>query len=206
MSEIKDKNCVEISDDDIIEAFKDIKIYIDITPEDFKEIYRHALNHAVERLNNAAIGDVMTKDVIAVLEDADIRSATDFLTERKLSGAPVIDANNIVKGFVSDADILTTAGMAKDHTFRDIIRHLTGEPIPRHLKMNGAKTIKDIMTSPAIAATPEMDVKKAAEILMKKGIKKMPVVDKEGRLVGIVSVSDIIKNMGKRGKTWELNA
>ena len=47
----KDKiNVVGISDEDIRDAFKELKTYIDISPEDFKEIYMHALKHAVKRL------------------------------------------------------------------------------------------------------------------------------------------------------------
>lgn len=50
------KNCVDISDEDIKEAFRDIKNYVDITLEDFKEIYRLALKHATEKIQRESCG------------------------------------------------------------------------------------------------------------------------------------------------------
>ena len=61
---------VDISDDDIYEAMKDISGYLDITPGDFKEVYLKAYRHAVLRLTRSVrVTEVMTKDVAAVSGD-----------------------------------------------------------------------------------------------------------------------------------------
>ncbi|RZD16008.1 MAG: hypothetical protein EVJ46_07375 [Candidatus Acididesulfobacter guangdongensis] len=65
----ENNNMPEISDEDIKAAFKEVNTYVDISIEDFKEIYLHALRHAKNRLLNISIDSVMTKDIISVTED-----------------------------------------------------------------------------------------------------------------------------------------
>ncbi|MHB8231635.1 MAG: CBS domain-containing protein [bacterium] len=195
--EEKNKNCVEITDEDVREAFEKHKTYIDISLDDFMKIYRDAFKLAIDRVHSVTVGEVMSKKFTSVSEDSDIHSAMDLLAENGLTCAPVVNDKNLVTGFVSDSDILTSAGVVKKHTFRDVVRHLIGEPTPHIHRTIDAKDIKGIMTSPAIAVTGDTCIKKAAEIFNEKRIKRMPVIDKDGKLVGIISMTDIIKYLGK---------
>jgi CBS-domain-containing membrane protein len=194
---VKNTNCVEITDEDVMEAFEEHKTFIDISIGDFMKIYRHAHNLAVERVYSVTVGEVMPEKFISVSEDSDIHSAMNLLADNGLTCAAVVNNENFVTGFVSDADILTSAGVVKKHTFRDIVRHLIGEPTPREHRTIDSNNIKDIMASPAITVTAGMSIKKAAEILNEKRIKRMPVIGEDGKLAGIISMTDIIKYLGK---------
>jgi CBS domain-containing protein len=137
----------------------------------------------------------MTKKVIALKSDSDIHEAAALLSEHRISGLPVVDGRNRVIGIVSEADILSMAGLEKGHVFKDILRHILGEPLPKR-KHQGR--IGEIMSSPAITTTLEADIREVAEILESKRIKRLPVVDNENRLLGIISRADIVRAMSKK--------
>ncbi len=186
----------EISDEDLRAALREMKTYVDITEEDLRNIYEIALRHARERLaSKVAVSDIMTKDVLAVRKDIDLHEAARILSERRISGMPVVDKENKVIGVISEADILSLAGMKREHTFRDILRHMLGEPLPSHKK--GDK-VGDVMSAPPITTGPERDIREVAAILDERRIKRLPVVDRAGMLVGIVSRADIVRAMGKK--------
>ncbi len=189
------KEC-EISDDDLRAALKEMGTYVDVTEEDLKKIYSIALKHAGERLaSKIAVEDVMTKRVITARADSDIHEVSALLSKNRISGLPVVDEENHVIGIVSEADILLMAGMEKGHTFKDILKHILGESLPKH--KHGDRT-EDIMSSPAITTRPEADIRGVAGILESKRIKRLPVVDSENRLLGIISRADIVRAMSKK--------
>jgi CBS-domain-containing membrane protein len=185
-----------ISDEDLSEALKEMGAYVDVTEDDLKKIYNIALNHAREKLaQKIAVGDIMTKRVVAAKRNSDIREVSALLSENKISGLPVVDDENHVLGVISEADILAVAGMERDHTFRDILRHLLGEPLPKRKR---GETAGDAMSSPAVTTAPEADIREVARILEERRIKRLPVVDRENRLLGIISRGDIVRVMGEK--------
>ncbi len=187
--------CCKISDKDLRAALEEMKTYIDITEEDLKKIYEIALRHAQQRLAaKISVGEAMTKSVIAVKKEDYFHEAARLLSEHNISGMPVVDKENIVIGVVSEADILFTAGIKRGHSFKDILRHVFGEPLPERREGN---KIKDIMSSPAIVIKADADIKEAARILDGKRIKRLPVVDEEHKLIGIISRADIVRTIGK---------
>lgn len=188
------KNC-EISDEDLRAALREIKTYVDITEEDLRKIYEIALRYARERIAvKVVVSDVMTTNVKAVSKYSEINEATRLLSENNISGLPVVDNENFVMGVVSEADILSVAGMREGHTFKDILRHILGEPLPERKSGN---TVDDIMSSPAITTKPDADIKEVARILDERKIKRLPVVDNRNRLIGIISRGDIVRAMRK---------
>jgi len=190
-----DKNeCPSLSEEDLRAALKDLKTYVDITEEDLKKIYEIALRHAQERLaSQVPVKEVMTTTVVTIKRDADIHEAARLLSEKRISGMPVVDDNNRVIGVVSEADILTLAGMKKEHTFRDVLRNVLGEPVPAR---TGGSRVQDVMSFPALTISADDDIKKAAIILDERRIKRLPVVDGEGKLIGIISRADIVRSIG----------
>src|SRR5512134_1059034 len=115
---------IEISDEDLRAALREMKTYVDITEEDLRKIYILALRHARERLAfNLHVKDVMTEKVITVRKDAELDEVARLLSDNRVSGLPVVDDNGSVVGVVSEADVLSLTGMKKGHTLRDVIRH-----------------------------------------------------------------------------------
>jgi CBS domain-containing membrane protein len=187
--------CYQISDEDLRAALKEMKTYMDITEDDLKKIYGIALRHAEQRLSRRiVVRDVMTGNVIKVREDADLNEVTALLSENRISGLPVVDGQDRVIGMITEADVLAMAGMKKGHAFKDVIRHLLGEPLAGPKR---SKRLGDVMTSPAITTGPEADIREIALILDEKRIKRLPVVDEQDRLIGVISRADIVRAIGK---------
>ncbi|OGW58439.1 MAG: hypothetical protein A2Z09_06135 [Nitrospirae bacterium RBG_16_43_8] len=191
-----DSNQNDISGEDLRAALREVKTYIDITEEDLRKIYEIALRHAKERLAlKIPVKDVMTRPVIAIKEDSDINEAARVFSEGNVSGLPVVDNENSVIGVITEADILSAAGMGKGYTFKDLLRHILGEPTRK--KKKGDK-VKEIMTTPAITTKPDADIREVAGILDEKKIKRLPVIDDENRLIGIISRADIVRAFNKK--------
>lgn len=185
------------SPEDLRAALKEIGVYVDVTEEDLLKIYDLALRHAEGRLRGARrVSEVMTKEVVCAAESATLASIAALLSAHNISGLPVVDENRRVVGVVSEADVLSAVGLSGGRSFRGILRHLTGEPLPR--KKTG-DTASDIMTSPAITIGPDEDIKTAAGRLDERRIKRLPVVDAGGILVGIVSRADLVRAMKETG-------
>jgi len=183
----------EISEDDLRAALREIKTYVDVTEEDLKKIYAIALRNAQERIaRSIPVNNVMTRDVVSIHTHSDIHEAAMLLSEHRVSGLPVVNEGGVVVGVVTEADILSMTGIREGHTFKDILRHLLGEPLPQRRK--GSK-VGEIMSSPAITTGPDADIRDVARILDDRRIKRLPVVDEKNRLVGIISRADIVRAM-----------
>jgi CBS-domain-containing membrane protein len=187
------KRDFDISEEDLRAALREIKTYVDITEADLKKIYTIALRHAQERISRSIpVNHVMTKDTIAIRTHADIHEAARLLSEHRISGLPVVDEEGVVVGVVTEADILSMTGMKEGHAFKDILRHLLGEPLPERKR---GSNVGEIMSSPAITTNPDADIRDVARILDEKRIKRLPVVDERNRLVGVISRADIVRAM-----------
>lgn len=188
-------SCVEVTQEDLLEALKDVGTYVDISVGDLKLLCESAEKHARTRIAaQVPVGEVMTKKVVSVREDADLHEAAKLLSDNRISGMPVVDERMVVKGVISEADVLAMSGVKRGHTVKEVIGHLFGEPLPGR---KGEK-VADFMSAPAVTIEARADLREAATILDKKRIKRLPVVDGEGRLVGIVSRGDIVKAMAER--------
>jgi CBS domain-containing membrane protein len=188
-------NC-QISDEDLRAALKEMKTYMDITEDDLKRIYAIALRHAEQRVaQRILVRDVMTRNVIKIREDADINEVTTLLSENRISGLPVVDGGDHVVGMITEADVLAMAGMKSGHAFKDVIRHLLGEPLSGPKQ---SKRLRDVMTSPATTIGPGADIREVALTLDEKRIKRLPVVDEQHRLIGVISRADIVRAIGAK--------
>lgn len=194
--EKKKDSCDIISESDLRDALKDLGTYMDVTEKDLRTIYGLALRHARERLaTSLPVSELMTKDVITVKKDTDLQEAARRLSGLRISGMPVVEEDGRVIGVISEADILSLAGMKREHTFRDLLRHILGEPRPER-KAGGQ--VGDVMSAPAITTLPDSDIRDVAAILDERRIKRLPVVDAEGKLVGIISRADIVRAVGRK--------
>lgn len=187
--------CVEISEEDLSEALRDLGTYVDISIEDLKALCELAVRHARVRLaTRVPVSDVMTTEVVSVKEDGDLDEVSRLLSEKGISGIPVVDDRLVVKGVITDADVLSMSGVKRGHTIRELIGHLLGEPLPGQ---KGSK-VKDFMSAPPITVRESADLREAAAILDRRRIKRLPVVDEKGHLVGIISRADIVRAMARQ--------
>ena len=139
---------------------------------------------------NAIVRDVMTPTVITVGEDTPFEAIAAALREHRVSAFPVLDQASQVIGVVSESDLL--AKLALGNGDDGMPGMITG--IIRHQQLQKARavTAAELMTSPAYTVRPEDPVEQAARIMYLRNVKRLPVVDGEGRLAGIVSRADVL--------------
>ena len=185
---------MDISDNDILKAMKNISGYLDITPGDFKEIYRFAYRHAVERLRHSVRAkDVMTKDVVFVRKDTSLEEVADLLNLHLISGVPVIDDDKRVVGVISEKDFLFQMGAQEKGTFMGIVAHCLKSKGCVAITMRKQKA-EDIMTSPAITVDENTPIFEIANTFTEKNINRAPVVEQNNKLAGIVTRTDIVRS------------
>jgi len=135
------------------------------------------------------VDDVMTKAVVSVEETATYRSVVDELIGRRFSAVPVVDAFGRVSGVVSEADLLRKIEYAGDEAPRLFEgRRRRGE---RGKAL--ARTAADLMSEPAVTVLTGTAIASAARRMDREQVKRLPVVDDLGRLVGIVTRGDLLK-------------
>lgn len=184
---------VDISDDDIFEAMREISGYIDITPGDFREVYLKAYEHALRRLmRSVKVRDVMTADVASVLRSTSIREVAELMAGRRVSGMPVLDLDGSVVGVISERDFLRTMGSGRPQTFMDVVSECLrgGKCLAAPMRPQAAE---DIMSSPAITVTPDTALMEVANMMANRHINRVPVVDLAGKLIGIASRADVVR-------------
>jgi CBS domain-containing protein len=139
---------------------------------------------------NAKVKDVMTGEVVAVRKDASFKEMAARLRQYRVSAFPVIDENRRVIGVVSEADLLAKEALAGDHA--GIPAAVTGILHHKDYKKSEGLTAGDLMTHPAVTVRPEDSVEHAARLMYTLQVKRLPVVDAGGYLVGIVSRADLL--------------
>ncbi|MEW6116407.1 MAG: CBS domain-containing protein [Nitrospirota bacterium] len=149
----------------------------------------------LDQSTDILVKDVMTANVVCVRKYDAISQVIQTLSELNIGGLPVVDNENRVVGIISEADILSAMGIEKEPTFRNILKHMFGEKLPER-KLGDI--VGDIMTSPAVTVRADADLSVAAQAMHEKRIRRLPVVDAENRLVGIVSRRDIIRAISRK--------
>lgn len=136
------------------------------------------------------VNDVMTRTVVALHGGAEFKDIVRTMRHWRVSALPVLDSDNRVIGVVSEADLL-----AKEE-YR--VRDQDPEPWsasqrPSDLAKADAVTAEKLMTSPAVTVSGDITLVRAARTMAHAKVKRLPVVDDEGVLKGIVSRSDLLK-------------
>lgn len=134
-----------------------------------------------------SVRDVMTKTVVVVGESVSFKEIVELMDEFRVSALPVVDANGRVLGVVSEADLLLKKERPGGREF------FAGRR--RRLERDKADGLvaSQIMSKPALTVCPEASLAEAARLMHREGIKRLPVVDTEERLVGIVSRADLLR-------------
>lgn len=151
---------------------------------------------AFGKANRMQASDVMTADVITVRSDIPVAEVARILLERRISAVPVTDDSGQVMGIVSEGDLMRRPES-------DTIAHrswwlglLTApkDEARRYLKTYG-RHARDVMSREVITVHGDAPLDEIATILEEHHIKRVPVLDRSGRLVGIVSRADLLRGL-----------
>lgn len=119
---------------------------------------------------------LMRGPVVTVGAADPVGGAWRVLRDENIRQAPVVDAAGTPIGIVTERDLLTAVDVDGDR----VIEVLT-------------RIVRDVMTTPVVAATPDTDIRHIAAVMLEHGVDAVPILNEGGRLVGIVSRSDILR-------------
>jgi CBS domain-containing protein len=147
-----------------------------------------------EGLPDVRISEVMRSEVATVHPDDPVTQVVELLLDKDFTAVPVVDDQGKVVGMVSDSDLLTRGGMnvtisLKKATDLDYVRELHQSlGSPNH-------KVSEVMTRDVVTVTPDVILGRAARLMVEKHVKRLPVVDSDGKLVGILGRLDVLNTI-----------
>lgn len=180
---------VDISDEDIYDAMSHVSGYIDITTEDFHEIYHLAFRHAIERLvGRSRVADMMTREVVSVPPEAMLDEVARTMAARGVKGVPVVDEADHVLGLLSQTDFLRQLGTPRVMEF--LVRFVErADELGHRLHETRADAV---MTRPAVTLREDASFPAIIQVFKQHPVSRVPVVDASGRLVGMLTRKDFM--------------
>ena len=134
---------------------------------------------------NTTVKDVMTTQVVAVRSGATFKEMAAALRKYRVSAFPVIDEQEKVIGIVSEADLLAKEALTDPGVLAELLQR-------KDVRKAEGQTAGDLMTHRVVTVRPEDSVEHAAQLMHFLHVKRLPVVDGDGNLVGLVSRTDVL--------------
>jgi CBS domain-containing protein len=147
-----------------------------------------------EGLPDLKVSEVMRREVATVHADSPITQVIELLLDKDFTAVPVVDDQGKVVGMVSDNDLLLRGGMnvtisLKKATDLDYVREL-------HESLeNPNRKVSEVMTREVVTTAPDTILARAARVMVDKHLKRLPVVDGDGKLVGILGRLDVLNTI-----------
>ncbi len=128
------------------------------------------MSEYISELLKLRVKDIMSKDIIAVKEDATVFEAAKLMKDNKI-GCVLVAKEGKVVGIITE---------------RDMVRRVIAEE-----KDPKQTLVRDVMSKPVVAVKSSISIDAAVEVMVKNGIRRLPVVDEDNKLVGVVTVKDL---------------
>jgi CBS domain-containing protein len=137
--------------------------------------------------------DVMVSKVITVGRDTAVREIANVLFANRISAVPVVDNDGVLVGIVSEGDLIHRVEVGTDREYSWWVKLMSDKSMmARDYLKSHATRAADVMTKQVVSAPPDMPLGDLASLLERHGIKRVPIVDGGGKLVGIVSRADLV--------------
>lgn len=140
------------------------------------------------------VGEVMTADVAAVRPETPLIEVVDALIGRDFRALPVLDAGQRVVGIITNEDLVERGGLAAR---LELLGALKPPARWQLIAAARARTAGEVMTPSPVTVHPEDPLERVVELMLGRQLKRLPVVDHEGRLVGMVSRVDVLRALGE---------
>lgn len=148
------------------------------------------------------VTEVMTADVVTVTPDTTVEEAVALLAERGISGAPVVDDDGRLLGLLDDSDLIVSEARLHGPTVIEILGAYFPLPGERHrfdeeVRHALGTTVQEVMDDDPSWVGPDATVEDVATLIVHRHLSRVPVVDDERRVVGIVTRGDLVAAMGR---------
>lgn len=165
------------------------------------EVVKYSHRYLQPLPDHLNVADVMSRDVETVSPATPVADVAELLFNRLFRAVPVVDDDGYVVGIISDGDVLARAGIPV--STKDELTAGTARGIRDRLRTSNL-TAADIMTTPVETTHPDITATQVAARMARTGRKRLPVVDRDDHLVGMISRIDILRAMlGKEVATRE---
>lgn len=142
--------------------------------------------------------EVMASDVVTVAPQTTVREIAAVMTERRISGVPVVDGNGKLVGIVSETDLLHRAETGTEKRRKWWLKaFIDADQLAREYASSHARRADDIMSTSVVTIDADADLGAVADLLDRRKLKRAPVV-KDGRLVGIITRGDLVRALVAR--------
>ncbi len=145
------------------------------------------------------VKDVMSKNVITISPDESISEAIEKMAKNNISGLIVVENEKVV-GVISESDIVREFGsklpelkVSTSVTLSILLLLESGIKIINEMKKVGRLRVRDLMSKKVFFVRPEDTILDAARIMSKEDVRRLPVIDRDGKLVGVISRTDILR-------------
>ncbi len=148
-----------------------------------------------------SVAEVMTREPITVKAETPLREAIKILAEKRISGLPVVDDANQLIGIISETDLMwQQAGVTPPAYFMifDSVIYLKN-PVEYERELHKAlgQTVGEVMSEKPVTTSPDKPLREAAKIMRDRKIHRLPVINDSEKIIGMLSLSDIIRDMAQ---------
>lgn len=148
------------------------------------------------------VKDIMSTNIVSVKPDTEIIEAAKILLENRFNGLPVVDDSGKVVGIICQSDLVAqqkSLPIPTLFTFLDGFIPLTSlKKMESEIQKIAAITVADAMTKKPVTVKPDTRIETVAALMADKKLYTLPVLDDDGRLMGIVGKEDLLKSFIKR--------
>ncbi|MDX5409516.1 MAG: CBS domain-containing protein [Thauera sp.] len=184
----------ELTRDDFVNALKEMDTFMDVTVDDLMEISSKAAKYARHRKTEGLnIANLMTRAVVTVSPDTSLAEAAHLLVENRISGLPVVDADQRLLGVITEADFLTAMGIPSHHPTHNLWQTLEAMFSHQPEIREPTGKVADLMVTNVITVRPYQTLHDVVEIMKHNRIKRVIVCDDDGRVQGMVTRSDMVR-------------
>ncbi|MGA9377970.1 MAG: CBS domain-containing protein [Phormidium sp.] len=146
------------------------------------------------------VADVMSRDPISVRPETPLQEAIKIMAQRRISGLPVVDQVGKLVGVLSETDLMWRETGVTPPAYIMILDSVIYLENParydRDLHKALGQTVGEVMTKDSlITSDPDQPLQKAAQLMHEKSVRRLPVIDRAGHIVGILTRGDIIRAM-----------
>ncbi len=145
------------------------------------------------------VADVMSHSPIVVRAETPLKEAVQIIAERRISGLPVVDDVGKLLGIISETDLMwqeTGVTPPAYIMFLDSVIYLQNPATyERDLHKALGQTVGEVMSKNPVTITPDKTVKEAAQLMHDRNVHRLPVLDSENQVIGILTRGDIIRAM-----------
>lgn len=145
------------------------------------------------------VADAMSRDPIVVRPETSLNEAIQILAERRISGLPVVDDAGQVVGIISETDLMwqqTGVTPPAYIMFLDSVIFLKNPTeYERDLHKALGQTVGEVMSHDPITISPDKSLRDAAQLMHDRDVRRLPVLDDQGQVIGILTRGDIVRAM-----------